>query len=89
MHPWLFVIYNQAAKKSVFYLTAAQRPILTVMTPKQLETIGKHLFGNRWKSALGRELGLGYSQIRRYMTKDTPIPKAVALAVLYLNHTRR
>jgi hypothetical protein len=52
------------------------------VTPKQLEQAGKHRYGKRWKAPLARELGINYSTLWRYVTRQLPIPRTVALAVL-------
>lgn len=51
------------------------------MTPKQLERIGKRLFGANWKSALGRAIGRGYVAIHRMAEGDTSIGPTTETAI--------
>ena len=51
------------------------------MTPAQLTDIGENLFGKRWKTALGQEIGYKYVQMLLFSQGKVTIPRAVALAV--------
>ena len=51
------------------------------MSGFELAAIGENLFGERWKSALGRELGYSYQQIRQYAQGKVSVPRCVALAI--------
>ena len=55
------------------------------MTPKQLEQIGKDIWGGRWKSPLARALEMTYTHVHRYTTGESEIPRVVELAVLWLD----
>ncbi len=55
------------------------------MTPKQLERIGRRVWGGRWKSPLARAIGMSYIQINAYMNRRFDIPRTVELAVKYLD----
>ncbi len=56
------------------------------MTPKQLERIGKRIWGGRWKSPLARSLGMTYVAINNYFKGPPPeIPRTVELAALWLD----
>lgn len=57
------------------------------MNPEQLETIGKKLYGNRWKAPLARELGLTRETIYHYAVGNKAIPKKSALAIKQLELT--
>ncbi len=54
------------------------------MTPKQLERIGRRVWGGRWKSPLARALGMTYAHVNRYSTGEFEIPRVVELAALWL-----
>ena len=61
-----------------------------IMTPRQLERIGKRIWDGRWKSPLARALGMTYRTINVYSKppsdKDhAPIPRTVELAVMWLD----
>ena len=60
------------------------------MTPKQLEHIGKRIWGGRWKSPLARALGMTYPAINNYMVPETDerhteIPWVVEIACMRLD----
>lgn len=59
------------------------------MTPKQLERIGRRVWGERWKSPLARAIGMTYQQIQRYMIgvhlTGGHVPRTVELAVMWLD----
>lgn len=44
------------------------------MTPKQLEKVGRALYGERWQSPLARDLGVKYLTVRRWMTGKRRMP---------------
>lgn len=54
------------------------------MTPDDLQIAATAVFGSRWKSSFGRLVGLSYDQILRYARGATEIPRAIALAVLWM-----
>ncbi len=55
------------------------------MTPKQLERIGRRIWGGRWKSPLARALGMTYVAINNYFTGPPPdVPTVVELAAWWL-----
>ena len=55
------------------------------MTPKQLETIARRIWGEQWKSPLARALGMTYVAVNNYMIGPPPeIPRTVELAALWL-----
>ncbi len=54
------------------------------MTPRQLEKIGKNIWGVRWKSPLARALCMTYSHVNRYTTGEFEIPRRTDLAVRWL-----
>ena len=54
------------------------------MTPKQLEKIGRRIWGDDWKSPLGRSIGRTYQQINAYHKGAAPIPRYIELAAKYL-----
>ena len=55
------------------------------MTPKQLEKIGRRIWGDDWKSPLGRAIGRTYQQINAYHKGVAPIPRYIELAAKYLD----
>ena len=55
------------------------------MTPKQLERIGRRVWGGRWKSPLARAIGMSYQHVNAYMNGAFEIPRTVELAVKYLD----
>ncbi len=54
------------------------------MTPKQLERIGRAIWGDQWKSPLGRAVGRTYQQINAYHNGKAPIPRYIELSALWL-----
>lgn len=47
------------------------------MTPDELKEIGQRLFGDRWQSALSRELVRDPRTVRRWVSGESPVPKVV------------
>jgi hypothetical protein len=55
------------------------------MTPAELREIGIRLYGERWQTALARELGVNPRTVRRWASGDSPIMKPMARAIRQLN----
>ncbi len=60
------------------------------MTPKQLERIGRRVWGGQWKSPLARAIGMSYNQINKYMNGEHldergHVPRTVELSVMWLD----
>ena len=55
------------------------------MTPKQLERIGRRVWGGRWKSPLARAIGMSYQHVHGYMRGAFEIPQTVELSVMWLD----
>jgi hypothetical protein len=53
------------------------------MTPEELETVGKTLYGKRWQTDLARSLKLNPRTVRRY-THGEAIGKATREAIINL-----
>ena len=53
-----------------------------------LHDIGRALYGNRWQSALARDIGVTSRTVRRWAAGD-PIPQGVWPDVLTLARARR
>ncbi len=56
------------------------------MTPKQLERIGKRIWGDNWKSPLARAVGRTYRQILFYHQGKAPIPIEIKLSAEHCEH---
>jgi hypothetical protein len=48
------------------------------MSPETLAAAGEALFGERWQSALARELDVADRTVRRWAAGDSPIPDGLA-----------
>ena len=59
------------------------------MTPSELETIGKTLYGRDWKSPLANALGLNEKTIGRNDRGESPITEDDVRAVTALVMTRK
>ena len=46
------------------------------MTPKELENIGKKLFGTGWQTRFAHSLGITPQHFRRYVSGKTAIPES-------------
>lgn len=65
--------------------------VSVLMTPAELRRIGEQLYGQRWKSALARELGRHKTTLWRWSHGIEVIPAVVAdrLRVLQAEADRR
>ncbi len=48
-----------------------------ILSPDELATRGRALFGERWQTALAQELGVADRTVRRWLAGETAIPPAV------------
>jgi hypothetical protein len=51
------------------------------MTPNQLATFGRSLYGARWQTALAADLNVADRTMRRWMSDQNPIPQTVVAEV--------
>lgn len=56
-----------------------------LMTPRQLERIGRRIWGGRWKSPLARAIGMTYSHINLCTKGEAEITRRTELSVLWLD----
>lgn len=59
------------------------------MTAKELQRIGRRLFGNDWQSPLGRKLGKHRITVWRWGTGRTPIPDADAMTIKIMDEAKK
>ena len=57
---------------------AHDQPVVRTFTARNLEAIGRALYGTRWQSPLARDLGVRYRTIRRWMTGERGLPAGLA-----------
>lgn len=48
------------------------------MTPADLTAVGEALYGPRWRSLLGADLGVQYRTVRRWCAGTSPVPAGIA-----------
>lgn len=59
------------------------------MTPAQLATIGRALYGPEWQTPLADALGVADRTVRRWVAGDSAIPDGVAAALTAARETWR
>lgn len=59
------------------------------MSPDELKSAGRELFGHGWQTRLAEQLGVDGSTVRRWVSGAVPVPNPAAAAIRAFLHIRK